>query len=203
MVLNQDDLSLDPFDQFADWFVDADENPAILDANKMCVSTVDEDGYPDNRYVLMKYYDDQVIRFYTNYNSTKGKQLEKIPKIAVNFLWRYADYFRQIRVKGDVRRCEPSVADAYFATRSRGSKIGAWASEQSSTAENRNQIDTKYEYYSNKFADQEIPRPPYWSGYDIDPISFEFWQTGDNRLHDRFLYSKTDRKTWKIARLYP
>ena len=204
MSLNLQELPPNPMELFNSWYDQAKSNPSILDPNKMCISTINKEGFPELRWVLMKYHDLEKIRFFTNTKSAKASQIELNNKIGVNFIFRYEDYFRQIRITGYAETCDTKHADDYFATRSRGSQIGAWASNQSEKIHDRSTLDRQYNYYEDKFKDKTIPRPQHWSGYNIVPNKIEFWQSGKHRLHDRFVYERTlDQTSWVIYRISP
>ena len=187
--------------QFDHWFQEASNHPLIDQPNAMCISTIDREGFPDSRFVLLKDHDNTSLVFYTNYESNKGRQLLATRKIAVNFYWQPLKH--QVRMKGTVEPVDSTTADTYFATRSRGSQLGSWASQQSRPLASREELEFALAKYTEKFKDKEIPRPSHWSGFRILPFRIEFWESGSNRLHDRFVYSKQVNNSWIIERLYP
>lgn len=193
------DLHRDPINQFQTWYKSAQKRFGVEFANWCCLSTVGKDEYPRGRIVLLKEYSQQGFVFYTNYLSQKGMDLENHPKASMTFYWESLQ--RQVRIVGDIKKVDQSVSDAYFATRPRGSQIGAWASEQSKTLSSRKELQEKYQEYEDKF-DDTILRPSYWGGFILVPNEIEFWELRLSRLHDRFLYTKRDN-SWKIERLAP
>ncbi|MBI4411379.1 MAG: pyridoxamine 5'-phosphate oxidase [Deltaproteobacteria bacterium] len=199
--MNKKDLLPDPFKQFRLWYDEACGHKAIELPWACCLSTISEDGFPDGRMMLLKEADDRGFVLYTNAQSPKGKSLLGNKKGALTFYWE--DFRRQIRVQGEAEQVTPAEADAYFVSRPRESQIGAWVSQQSQKLESREVLDKKFGEYSKKFEGKEVSRPPYWTGFRIIPAKIEFWQERDNRLHDRFLYTRTKSGDWKIERLYP
>ncbi|MHA2501351.1 MAG: pyridoxamine 5'-phosphate oxidase [Candidatus Kariarchaeaceae archaeon] len=200
MGLDISDMANSPFDQFRSWFATAEGDERISLPHAMCVSTIGEDGYPDSRYVLLKHIFDDSIAFYTNLTSKKGRDLSATEKIAVTFYWE--PLRRQVRFQGIARLIDPSIADDYFSSRSRGSQVGAWASKQSQPLQSREVLMEQVTEYSAKFAGEPIPRPEFWSGFQIFPHRIEFWQNAEDRLHDRFVYTLLD-DIWTLTRLYP
>jgi pyridoxamine 5'-phosphate oxidase len=189
----------EPLSVFSEWLADATaEEPN--DPNAMALATVDADGMPDVRMVLLKAVDQTGFVFFTNYESAKGRELLGQPKAALCFHWK--SLRRQIRVRGSVTPVATSEADAYFASRDRGSRIGAWASRQSRPLESRLALEKAVAAYTVKFGVGDIPRPEYWSGFRIAPVEIEFWKNGTFRLHDRLLFRKTEGG-WQKTRLYP
>jgi pyridoxamine 5'-phosphate oxidase len=189
----------EPLSVFSEWLADATaEEPN--DPNAMALATVDADGMPDVRMVLLKAVDQTGFVFFTNYESAKGRELLGQPKAALCFHWK--SLRRQIRVRGNVTPVATSEADAYFASRDRGSRIGAWASRQSRPLESRLALEKAVAAYTVKFGVGDIPRPEYWSGFRIAPVEIEFWKNGTFRLHDRLLFRKTEGG-WQKTRLYP
>ena len=189
----------DPFGVFAEWFKAA-EAAEPNDPNAMSLATVDADGMPNVRTVLLKGYDADGFVFYTNYESAKGRELLANPKAALNFHWKSLG--RQVRVRGAVAPLSAVEADAYFASRPRGSRIGAWASQQSRPLESRFALEKAVAGYTTKFAVGEIPRPAYWSGFRLSPSEIEFWSAGTFRLHDRVRFRRVGDR-WERTRLYP
>jgi pyridoxamine 5'-phosphate oxidase len=190
----------EPFRLFAEWLDDAVKSEPN-DPNGVALATVDEDGMPDVRMVLLKGFDEQGFVFYTNFESTKGREILSSMKAAMCFHWK--SLRRQVRVRGPVEIVSDAEADAYYATRPRGSRIGAWASKQSRPLESRFALEKAVAEYTARYAIGEIPRPPYWSGFRIKPQTIEFWHDRPFRLHDRIMFSRTDVGVWEKTRLYP
>ena len=190
----------EPFRLFAEWLDDAVKSEPN-DPNGVALATVDEDGMPDVRMVLLKGFDEQGFVFYTNFESTKGREILSSMKAAMCFHWK--SLRRQVRVRGPVEIVSDAEADAYYATRPRGSRIGAWASKQSRPLESRFALEKAVAEYTARYAIGEIPRPPYWSGFRIKPQTIEFWHDRPFRLHDRIMFSRTDAGVWEKTRLYP
>ena len=189
----------DPFAVFGEW-LKAAEAAEPNDPNAMSLATVDANGMPNVRTVLLKGYDERGFVFYTNYESAKGRELLASPKAALNFHWKSLG--RQVRVRGTVASVSAAEANAYFASRPRGSRIGAWASQQSRPLESRFALEKAVAAYTTKFALGEIPRPPYWSGFRLTPSEIELWSAGTFRLHDRILFRRVG-DAWRKTRLYP
>lgn len=193
--------SQNPFEQFGIWMAEAEESE-INDPNGMALATANKDGQPAVRMVLLKGYDENGFVFYTNLESNKGKDLEENPKAALLFHWKSKR--RQIRVEGLVESVTDAEADEYYASRSRGSQIGAWASQQSRPLESRYALEKNVAKFTAKFGISSVPRPDHWSGFRIIPHRIEFWQDGAFRLHDRFIFTRdTPEQDWSIERLYP
>jgi pyridoxamine 5'-phosphate oxidase len=191
----------DPFTLFVDWLREA-ERSEPNDPSAMALATVDPDGMPDARMVLLKGVDPDGFVFYTNTESRKGDQLAATPKAALLFHWK--SLRRQVRVRGLVSPVSDAEADAYFRTRPRDSRIGAWASEQSRPMEGRFALEKRIAEYGLKFALGEVPRPPHWSGYRIAPLRMEFWRDRPFRLHDRLVFDRAAPDApWRTERLYP
>ncbi len=191
-------LRSDPVDQLAEWWARAEAEVPLPHA--ICLATADEQGRPDARMVLLKGFDRDGFRFYTNYGSAKGRQLAINPHAALVIYWRELD--RQVRVRGRVDRLPGAASDAYFATRPRLSQLGAWASEQSAPLADRDELDRRMREAGERFAAGAIPRPPGWGGYVLRHEEVEFWQGQVARLHDRFLYRR-EGGVWRIQRLAP
>lgn len=188
-----------PFKQFEKWLEDAEET-GFLDPNAVAVSTVDKTGMPTSRIVLLKSFDIKGFVFYSNYESTKGIDLNENPKACMLFFWDKLE--RQIRIQGSVERLTPEESDKYFQTRSFTSKIGAWASKQSRKLSSRYKLLREVAGYIVKYP-IKVPLPPHWGGYRLTPEYFEFWQGRESRLHDRIVYEKSDNDKWTISRIYP
>jgi pyridoxamine 5'-phosphate oxidase len=191
----------DPFEQFAEWFREA-EAAVPVDPNSMVLSTVGPDGRPSSRVVLLKGFDRDGFVFYGNLESRKFRELRTNPWAALNFHWKPLE--KQVRIEGRVTQVSDQEADAYFATRPRGSQIGAWASRQSEPLASRSVLEAAVREVEARHAGQEVPRPPYWSGFRLDPDRIEFWKSGEFRLHDRELFRRASRDApWTVERLYP
>jgi len=189
----------DPFARFHAWMVAAIENDPI-EPNAMTVVTATPDGRPSARIVLLKGVDDRGFVFYTNKESRKAAELAANPRAALLFLWK--SLARQIRIEGTVEDVTDAEADAYFASRARISRLGAWASSQSRPLGSRAELEQRLADYEARYPGEEIPRPPYWSGYRVIPERFEFWQGMDFRLHDRTTYTRAP-DGWTMGKLYP
>jgi pyridoxamine 5'-phosphate oxidase len=191
----------DPFRTFESWMAEAAEKEPN-DPNAMALATVDAEGLPDVRMVLLKGWDSEGFVFYTNTQSAKGRELESNPKAAVVFHWK--SLRRQVRVRGPVERVSDAEADAYFQSRPRDSRIGAWASQQSRPLESRFALEKAVALTAARYPVGEVPRPPHWTGFRIRPVYLEFWQDKPFRLHDRLVYRRPEpRGGWSTERLYP
>lgn len=192
----------EPFILFDEWFKKAKSNTHIKEPTAMSLATVDKNGKPSLRMVLLKKYDYEGFCFFTNLTSRKGKELNLNPHVALCFYWQDLGY--QIRIEGEVEKTTAREADEYFATRHRQSQIGAWASKQSQIIENENDFIERVKAISEDFKNQEIVRPPFWSGFRVKPQSIEFWEEGQYRLHKRIHYSKIENQPkWEKSELYP
>jgi pyridoxamine 5'-phosphate oxidase len=189
----------DPFALFAQWLKEAVAEE-INDPEAMTLATVDADGLPDARMVLCKQADDKGLVFFTNRESTKGRELAARPQAAALFHWK--SLRRQARFRGSVEMLDEAAADAYFRTRPRISRLGAWASQQSRPLDSRASLEKAVEAFSAKYGEGDIPRPPYWRGYRLEPVEIEFWKDGEFRLHDRVAFQRTT-DGWRRQRLYP
>jgi pyridoxamine 5'-phosphate oxidase len=193
-------LSRTWLEQFRLWFADATEDPAVVEPNAMQVATTGADGHPAVRTVLLKGLDERGVVFYTNYESAKAREIEANPYAAAVLVWPVHE--RQVRVSGRVQRVSRAETEEYFATRPRGSQVGAWASAQSSVVSSRAALEEAAREIETRFADAPIPAPPNWGGYRIGPDSVEFWQGRADRLHDRLRYRR-DGDAWPVDRLAP
>ncbi|MBB3144778.1 pyridoxamine 5'-phosphate oxidase [Phyllobacterium trifolii] len=203
MKLTTDDFTenSEPFALFDEWLAEAG-NTEPNDPNAVALATVDNEGLPDVRMVLLKGFDSQGFVFYTNFDSQKGQEILGSMKAAMCFHWK--SLRRQVRIRGPVEIVSREEADAYYATRPRGSRIGAWASKQSRPLESRFALEKAVAEYTARYAIGEIPRPDYWSGFRIRPTSIEFWHDRPFRLHDRVVFSRLmPEGDWGKTRLYP
>lgn len=199
--LRRNDLDVDPFKQFEQWFQQACQ-ANLPEPNAMSLATVSPQGGPSQRIVLLKYFDHQGFVFFTNYESKKARQIEDNPHVSLLFFWIGLE--RQVEICGQAQKISSTESLKYFTTRPRGSQIGAWCSQQSMAISSRKILELKFDEIKRKFQDREIPLPSSWGGYRVRPHSFQFWQGRPNRLHDRFLYSRADSQAdWKIERLAP
>jgi pyridoxamine 5'-phosphate oxidase len=191
----------EPLRLFAEWFAEA-KRAEPVNPDAMTLATVDGDGMPNARMVLLKGFDERGFVFYTNLDSIKGHELGAAPKAALTFYWKALQ--RQVRLRGSVEAVSSEEADAYFASRSRMAQIGAWASKQSTALESRLAFEKAIARYTAKFAIGTVPRPPYWSGYRVVPSEIEFWQERPFRLHDRIAFTRANVSApWTKTRLYP
>jgi pyridoxamine 5'-phosphate oxidase len=190
-----------PIQQFEKWSQEARATGmSEQDAISMTLSTATRYGQPSARIVLLKAFDEEGFVFYTNYDSRKGNELEENARACLLFYW--SPLWRQVRIEGPVERVSAAESDEYFQSRPVGSKIGAWASEQSSMVEDRGALEKRFEEFESKFGDK-VPRPPHWGGYRVKPTVIEFWQGQENRMHDRLRYTLQDDGGWLIERLAP
>lgn len=191
----------EPLALFNQWFEDARARE-LNDPNAMALATVDESGLPNVRMVLLKDFSSQGFTFYTNFESAKGQELLAGGKAAICFHWK--SLRRQVRLRGGVAQVSNEEADAYFETRARGSRIGAWASQQSRPLEGRFALEKAVAYFAAKYAIGSVPRPDYWSGFRLTPIEIEFWHDRPFRLHDRIVFRRPDASSpWTKTRLFP
>ncbi|HWU62218.1 MAG TPA: pyridoxamine 5'-phosphate oxidase [Ensifer sp.] len=189
----------EPYTLFAQWLADATESEPN-DPNALALATVDDEGLPNVRMVLLKGYDEDGFVFYTNYESQKGRELLGARKAAMCFHWK--SLRRQVRIRGDIETVTDAEADEYYASRARGSRIGAWASKQSRPLESRFALEKAVAEYTAKFGLGDIPRPPHWSGFRLKPRSIEFWHDRKFRLHDRVEFKRA-AGGWDKVRMYP
>src|ERR1041384_7371594 len=200
-LLTKASVDPNPIRQFERWFRElraAGVNEQ--DARSMTLATARKDGQPSARIVLLKSFDDNGFVFFTNYQSRKGSELADNARACLLFYW--APLWRQVRIEGTVEKVSAAESDEYFHSRPLGSKIGAWASNQSQAVGSRNDLDDRFEEFSLKFSDN-VPRPPHWGGYRVKPTVIEFWQGRENRLHDRLVYTQQNEGNWRIERLAP
>jgi pyridoxamine 5'-phosphate oxidase len=199
--LTREQLASDPFEQFQLWFEQACD-AHLPEPNAMSLATVSPTGMPSQRIVLLKYFDRRGFVFFTNYESAKARQISENAQVSLLFFWVALE--RQIRISGNAVKISTAESFKYFTTRPRGSQIGAWCSQQSQIISSRQILEMKFDEMKRKFQEREIPLPSAWGGYRIMPQSFEFWQGRPNRLHDRFLYSRSNTESsWEIQRLAP
>lgn len=189
----------DPLALFHDW-LHAAEQEAVPEHNAMVLGTTGPDG-PSSRVVLLRSFDAEGFTFFTNYNSRKAIDLEHDARAALLFFWPQLE--RQVRIEGRVARVAAHVSDAYFATRPRGSRIGAWASDQSARIRDREALDEKYLRWQERFLDDAVPRPVHWGGYCVAPARIEFWQGRADRMHDRMVFTREADGTWSRGRMQP
>lgn len=193
------DETADPFALFEDWYGEASVTESV-DPNAMTLATVDANGMPNARILLLKGHSRNGFVFYTNLNSVKGAELLTQKKAALLFHWKSQK--RQVRIQGAVDLVENKTSDAYFRTRARQSQLGAWASDQSKPLDSRETFEERLEKMDERFAKQDVPRPPHWSGFCLAPIRMEFWQDRQFRLHDRVRFD-LNGPAWRGQRLYP
>ena len=198
--LAESDAGGDPIELFLSWLSDAAQNPLIVEANAMVLSTI-HDQSPISRTVLLKDITTQGLTFFTNYSSRKGRDIESNPEVSLLFPWYAME--RQVIITGRAIRVSAEESDKYFASRPWSSQIGAWASEQSQSLDSRQTLEKRWAEYSTRYPEgSEVPRPVHWGGYRVTPHTFEFWQGRYSRLHDRIRYS-TISHGWEIERLFP
>ncbi|KFF24671.1 pyridoxamine 5'-phosphate oxidase [Chryseobacterium vrystaatense] len=198
--LIESEIKQNPIEQFRDWFLDASQSPTVSEANAMAVSTVEEDGCPRTRMVLLKEYTYEGFIFYTNYHSRKGRAIENSHKACLSFFWPNLE--RQIIIKADLEKIAENLSDGYFHSRPKGSQLGAAVSPQSQVIPNKEFLEEKLKELEKEYENSEVPRPANWGGYIAKPYEIEFWQGRPNRLHDRIIY-KLEDLDWKISRLAP
>lgn len=198
--LIESEIKQNPLEQFRDWFLEASEDPSVSEANAMAISTVEEDGCPRTRMVLLKAYTHEGFIFYTNYDSKKGKAIERSHKACLHFFWPSLE--RQVIIKAELEKVAENLSDGYFHSRPKGSQLGAAASPQSQVVPDRAFLEEKLKQLEKEYEGNEVPRPANWGGYLAKPYEIEFWQGRPNRLHDRIVY-QLEGFDWKISRLAP
>ncbi len=198
--LHLKDLDKNPIKQFDQWFKLALDK-VKLDPNAMSIATVGKDNKPSLRTVLLKYYDESGFVFFTNYGSRKSMQIQENANVALLFFWVALE--RQIIIEGKAEKISKAESLKYFSSRPHGSQLGAWVSQQSSIISSKSILLSKLDEIKRKFKEGKVPLPDFWGGYRVIPERIEFWQGGENRLHDRFLYTKTSDGNWEINRLAP
>lgn len=194
------DLSADPVKQFEQWYAQTIET-GCAEPGAMSLATVDAQGQPWQRIVLLKLFDEKGFVFFTNYSSRKAQQIESNNRVSLLFPWQ--ELGRQVKVTGTAAQISTVESMRYFATRPRGSQIGAWASHQSQVVKSRAMLDAMFEEMKHRFRDGEVPLPSFWGGYRVVPETVEFWQARDSRLHDRFIYRRDENSQWVIERMAP
>jgi pyridoxamine 5'-phosphate oxidase len=197
--LDIDDLKPNPFDQFQSWYDEAIK-ASIIEPNAMSLSTVSKEGKPSCRTVLLKKFDQSGFVYFTNLQSRKSKEVKEIPFAAALFYWKELE--RQVTIEGSVEEADRKEVETYFASRPKGSQLSAWASSQDQIIPSRKVLEDAYRELEKQYLDQKVPLPPFWGGFRIRPIRFEFWQGRPDRLHDRFQYVASP-SGWTIERLSP
>jgi len=198
--LVRDDLYSDPIKQFEQWYAQTLETD-LAEPSAMSLATVDAQGQPWQRIVLLKLFDEKGFVFFTNYSSRKAEQIAANGKVSLLFPWQALG--RQVKVTGEAEKISTAESVKYFATRPRGSQIGAWASQQSQAIKSRSILDAMFEEMKHKFHDGDVPLPSFWGGYRVTPETIEFWQARDSRLHDRFIFRQDEKAQWFSERLSP
>ncbi|NNJ89304.1 MAG: pyridoxamine 5'-phosphate oxidase [Eudoraea sp.] len=200
-ALMEDSITENPMELFQKWFYELEKSGSVEELNTMTISTMGLDGYPKGRIVLLKRFTFEGFVFYSNYDSEKGKAIEKSPKVCLSFFWPTME--RQVIIKGTVSKIAGNMSDGYFESRPTGSKLGAIVSNQSEVIPSREVLDSKLKELEKQYENKEIPRPSNWGGYLVSPVSIEFWQGRPNRLHDRIRFTMVEDYNWKIERLAP
>ena len=198
--LVRDELCSDPIKQFEQWYAQTFETD-LAEPSAMSLATVDAQGQPWQRIVLLKLFDEKGFVFFTNYASRKAEQIAANSKVSLLFPWQALG--RQVKVTGEAEKISTAESVKYFATRPRGSQIGAWASHQSQVIKSRAILDAMFDEIKHKFMDGDVPLPSFWGGYRVTPETIEFWQARDSRLHDRFIYRQDEKAQWFSERLSP
>ncbi|MDX6289457.1 MAG: pyridoxamine 5-phosphate oxidase [Blastocatellia bacterium] len=200
-ALTKDHIDANPIRQFRTWLDEVRASGVSeQDAISMTLGTAGKDGQPSARIVLLKSFDDRGFVFYTNYHSRKGKELSENPRACLLFYW--PQLWRQVRIEGGIEKVSTMESEAYFQSRPLGSRLGAWASNQSEVVDSREVLEARFAELEKRFG-HDVPRPEHWGGYRLKPGSIEFWQGRDNRLHDRLLYRLQEDGSWSIERLGP
>ena len=198
--LTENEVDANPFRQFDTWWQEA-TNSAIEEVNAMTLATASAEGIPSARIVLLKSYDARGFVFFSNYKSYKGMNMDENPRACLVFFWKELE--RQVRITGLVEKVSAAESDEYYNSRPEGSRIGAWASPQSTVITSRDWLEVQQNQYAKEFLSKPIVRPPHWGGYRVKPITIEFWQGRPDRLHDRLQYSLQENGGWMIERLAP
>lgn len=199
--LLENNIPEDPINLFNRWFHEVEDFGGVDEVNAMTVSTQGLDGFPKSRVVLLKKYNEEGFIFYTNYESEKGKAILNNPNICLSFFWHSME--RQVIIKGIAEKTAQNISDNYFASRPKGSQLGALVSAQSEIIPNREYLETKLKALEAEFEGKEVPRPDFWGGFLVRPVEVEFWQGRPNRLHDRIRYKLSENFDWEIDRLSP
>lgn len=201
-MLSKATMDLNPMQQFRTWFYEVKDRGGVDEVNAMTVSTIGIDGFPKGRVVLLKKYDEYGFYFYTNYESEKGRAIEKNNKVSISFFWPNME--RQVLITGIAEKTSEADSTNYFHSRPKGSQLGAIASPQSSVVESRDVLEQNLHQLETEFENKEIPKPHNWGGYVVRPVSIEFWQGRANRMHDRIRYKwNNEKEDWIIERLAP
>lgn len=199
-VLDEKNVDPNPLQQFRKWFYEVEDDGGVDEVNAMTLSTIGLDGFPRGRVVLLKKYDENGFYFYTNYTSDKGKSILENDQVCLSFFWSSME--RQVIIKGTAEKTSESDSSNYFASRPKGSQLGAWVSDQSSVVANRDVLNKELAALEEQYEGKEVPKPPFWGGFLVRPLEIEFWQGRPNRLHDRIRYRLVDWD-WVIERLAP
>jgi pyridoxamine 5'-phosphate oxidase len=199
--LSEEGISENPMELFQKWFFEVEEFGGDSEVNAVTVSTIGADGFPKARVVLLKKFTWEGFIFFTNYRSEKGKAISLNPNVCLSFFWQGIE--RQVIIKGVAEKLSENLSDGYFESRPDGSKLGAWASDQSEVVPSRNFLDERLASFEKQYENKEIDRPKHWGGILVKPISMEFWQGRPNRMHDRIRYTLQEDFNWKIERLAP
>jgi len=199
--LEEKDIPETPYLLFSNWFKEVEEAGGVEEANAMTLSTIGLDGYPKSRIVLLKQFDANGFIFYSNYESEKAKAIRANEHACISFFWPNLE--RQVIMKGNVEKVPEDISSKYFQSRPRGSQLGAWASYQSQKIVGREVLENRLKSLELEYKNKNIPKPPFWGGYIVKPIEFEFWQGRPNRLHDRICYKSDMKGEWDINRLSP
>ncbi|WP_349352988.1 pyridoxamine 5'-phosphate oxidase [Flagellimonas sp. MMG031] len=199
--LTETSIRENPMEQFQKWFHEVEASEGVDEPNAMTVSTIGLDGFPKSRVVLMKKFTFEGFIFYTNYRSEKGKAIAANPSVCLSFFWPNME--RQVIIKGKAEKIAENLSDGYFESRPKGSQLGAVVSDQSQVVPSREHLEGKLKELEQEYEGKEVPRPDYWGGFLVRPVSIEFWQGRPNRLHDRIRYTLDEDYDWKIERLAP